>query len=96
MLRGRHRGLPVAIDRAVMLPTEFRQSNENFQDADDVNRNEPPQSRSSTPSSLNEKRAPSRDSAQRSSGINIHHRFRNESSVGGEKDPYRGEMSGAM
>lgn len=25
MLRGRHRGLPVAIDRAVMLPHEFRQ-----------------------------------------------------------------------
>jgi hypothetical protein len=26
MLRGRHRGLPVAIDRAVMLPAEFRAS----------------------------------------------------------------------
>lgn len=25
MLRGRHRGLPVAIDRAVMLPAEFEQ-----------------------------------------------------------------------
>lgn len=24
MLRGRHRGLPVALDRAVMLPHEFR------------------------------------------------------------------------
>lgn len=24
MIRGRHRGLPVAIDRAVMLPKEFR------------------------------------------------------------------------
>jgi hypothetical protein len=24
MLRGRHRGLPVAIDRAVMLPAEFK------------------------------------------------------------------------
>jgi Trk-type K+ transport system membrane component len=23
MIRGRHRGLPVAIDRAVMLPNEF-------------------------------------------------------------------------
>lgn len=23
MLRGRHRGLPVAIDRAIMFPTEF-------------------------------------------------------------------------
>lgn len=28
MLRGRHRGLPVAIDRAVMLPNEFEKSNE--------------------------------------------------------------------
>lgn len=28
MLRGRHRGLPVAIDRAVMLPFEFQQSRE--------------------------------------------------------------------
>lgn len=26
MLRGRHRGLPVAIDRAVMLPSEFQES----------------------------------------------------------------------
>ena len=25
MIRGRHRGLPVALDRAVMLPREFRQ-----------------------------------------------------------------------
>jgi Trk-type K+ transport system membrane component len=25
MLRGRHRGLPVAIDRAVVLPFEYRQ-----------------------------------------------------------------------
>jgi Trk-type K+ transport system membrane component len=25
MLRGRHRSLPVAIDRAVLLPFEFRQ-----------------------------------------------------------------------
>jgi len=25
MLRGRHRGLPVAIDRAVLLPFEYRQ-----------------------------------------------------------------------
>ncbi|KAF5357330.1 hypothetical protein D9758_005883 [Tetrapyrgos nigripes] len=29
MLRGRHRGLPVAIDRAVMLPMEFKQFDEN-------------------------------------------------------------------
>ena len=26
MIRGRHRGLPMAIDRAVMLPSEFRRS----------------------------------------------------------------------
>ena len=26
MLRGRHRGLPVAIDRAVMLPAEYKDS----------------------------------------------------------------------
>ncbi|KAI6014220.1 cation transport protein-domain-containing protein [Pisolithus microcarpus] len=29
MLRGRHRGLPVAIDRAVMLPSEFKNAEEN-------------------------------------------------------------------
>lgn len=29
MLRGRHRGLPVAIDRAVMLPNDFTQAEEN-------------------------------------------------------------------
>jgi hypothetical protein len=28
MLRGRHRGLPVALDRAVMLPHEFRKPDE--------------------------------------------------------------------
>ena len=28
MLRGRHRGLPVAIDRAVMLPVEFSQASQ--------------------------------------------------------------------
>jgi hypothetical protein len=27
MLRGRHRGLPVAIDRAIMLPMEFDSNN---------------------------------------------------------------------
>jgi hypothetical protein len=27
MLRGRHRGLPVAIDRAIMLPSEFEKTN---------------------------------------------------------------------
>jgi len=29
MLRGRHRGLPVAIDRAVLLPFEFRDNQGN-------------------------------------------------------------------
>ncbi|KAG1782036.1 cation transport protein-domain-containing protein [Suillus placidus] len=28
MLRGRHRGLPVAIDRAIMLPSEFEKTND--------------------------------------------------------------------
>jgi Trk-type K+ transport system membrane component len=28
MLRGRHRGLPVAIDRAVMFPSEFKKTND--------------------------------------------------------------------
>jgi hypothetical protein len=28
MIRGRHRGLPVAIDRAVMLPAEFQKPKE--------------------------------------------------------------------
>ena len=28
MLRGRHRGLPVAIDRAVMLPYEYKESSD--------------------------------------------------------------------
>lgn len=27
MIRGRHRGLPVAIDRAIMLPSEFEKAN---------------------------------------------------------------------
>ena len=39
MLRGRHRGLPVAIDRAVMLPFEFRgDSQDTFEDGygDDI------------------------------------------------------------
>lgn len=30
MLRGRHRGLPVAIDRAVMLPFEFKKAEDNL------------------------------------------------------------------
>lgn len=30
MIRGRHRGLPVAIDRAVMLPLEFQKSDDDF------------------------------------------------------------------
>lgn len=32
MLRGRHRGLPVAIDRAVMLPAEFKQDQNDTQE----------------------------------------------------------------
>ncbi|KAL0072467.1 hypothetical protein AAF712_000230 [Marasmius tenuissimus] len=32
MLRGRHRGLPVAIDRAVMLPQEFHKNDDNAND----------------------------------------------------------------
>jgi len=32
MLRGRHRGLPVAIDRAVMLPAEFKQEHHDTQE----------------------------------------------------------------
>jgi Trk-type K+ transport system membrane component len=32
MIRGRHRGLPVAIDKAVLLPTEHW---EDFEDEDD-------------------------------------------------------------
>lgn len=36
MLRGRHRGLPVAIDRAVILPFEFRGAqDESFRNDDD-------------------------------------------------------------
>ncbi|KAI0079232.1 hypothetical protein K474DRAFT_1659278 [Panus rudis PR-1116 ss-1] len=36
MLRGRHRGLPVAIDRAVMLPFEFRTHSSGSDDPTDV------------------------------------------------------------
>jgi hypothetical protein len=36
MLRGRHRGLPVAIDRAVMLPAEFRREGAEEDDAADA------------------------------------------------------------
>jgi hypothetical protein len=38
MLRGRHRGLPVAIDRAVMLPFEFASSRRGT-DSDEDNGN---------------------------------------------------------
>ena len=63
MLRGRHRGLPVAIDRAVMLPSEYH-------DEDDADEYEPPQdefrryarSRSSTTTSRPEWR-PNGDAA---------------------------------
>lgn len=34
MLRGRHRGLPVAIDRAIMLPHEFKKDGEFDGDGD--------------------------------------------------------------
>lgn len=34
MLRGRHRGLPVAIDRAVMLPSEFEKEADEDTDQD--------------------------------------------------------------
>ena len=33
MLRGRHRGLPVAIDRAVMLPSEFTKEDDEHLDS---------------------------------------------------------------
>ena len=32
MLRGRHRGLPVAIDRAIMLPSEMKKNDETYLD----------------------------------------------------------------
>ncbi|KAF8996294.1 cation transporter, partial [Hymenopellis radicata] len=32
MLRGRHRGLPVAIDRAVMFPMEFKRDEDDEDD----------------------------------------------------------------
>lgn len=104
MLRGRHRGLPVAIDRAVMLPKEFKQVDEQFDYGDDGRQedytnsaypNEPFQNRTSSPLLLDENRASSKDSVQRSNGA--HNRFRKESSVGRglEKDT-RAELSGTM
>lgn len=36
MLRGRHRGLPVAIDRAVMLPFEFKKTSGTQENGTDV------------------------------------------------------------
>ena len=35
MLRGRHRGLPVAIDRAVMLPFEFREESDSEEESEE-------------------------------------------------------------
>jgi Trk-type K+ transport system membrane component len=35
MLRGRHRGLPLAIDRAIMLKSELERAEEAFSDDDD-------------------------------------------------------------
>lgn len=32
MIRGRHRGLPVAIDRAIVLPYEFQRTLEDYPD----------------------------------------------------------------
>lgn len=45
MLRGRHRGLPVALDRAVMLPQEFRKR----VDGDHDGNSEGPPSPNTTP-----------------------------------------------
>ncbi|KAF5393461.1 hypothetical protein D9757_000476 [Collybiopsis confluens] len=39
MLRGKHRGLPVAIDRAVMLPSEYRRHDE--RDAEEASQHRP-------------------------------------------------------
>jgi hypothetical protein len=37
MLRGRHRGLPVAIDRAVLLPSEYEEhDNSDNEGSDDI------------------------------------------------------------
>lgn len=38
MIRGRHRGLPVALDRAVLLPHEFRRRSEDRKEGQDNNK----------------------------------------------------------
>jgi len=39
MIRGRHRGLPVAIDRAVLLPAEFQRRDE-YEYVDDTSQHQ--------------------------------------------------------
>ena len=54
MLRGRHRGLPVAIDRAVLLPQEYHKHEDIRDDASSSTRKQAEQSqppRAPTPSS---------------------------------------------
>lgn len=36
MIRGRHRGLPVAVDRAIMFPHEYRRPGEEDEDDDEI------------------------------------------------------------
>lgn len=48
MLRGRHRGLPVAIDRAVMLPFEFKRDSHPREVDDATTDNQQDQQRPST------------------------------------------------
>ncbi|KAF7968660.1 hypothetical protein HWV62_29741 [Athelia sp. TMB] len=96
MLRGRHRGLPVAIDRAVMLPKEFQQSQEVFDDAprEDFDAGQTARNRSS-PSpysdSLNEKRNRSRESSQRSQDVG-----RENLAARGRRATYRADLSGVL
>lgn len=44
MLRGRHRGLPVAIDRAVLLPSEYKEddNSDNEGSDDDIDNSDKP------------------------------------------------------
>jgi len=65
MLRGRHRGLPVAIDRAVLLPAEFQKPEDRYDDQrSSLAPGQPTRPRDPTPSSdaSNEKRRSSEDS----------------------------------
>lgn len=97
MLRGRHRGLPVAIDRAVMLPKEFQQSQEAFDDAprEEFDAGQTARNRSS-PSpysdSLNEKRARSRESSsRRSQDVG-----RENLAARGRRAAYRADLNGVL